>query len=195
MAELSDVLIILIFLAVAIMVWGITAYNRLVKRREHVREGWSGVDVQLKRRSNVVGNLVNTVQGYVKHEREALEAVTEMRTRAMAAADSDGDPAGAGARQQAEGELSTALIRLFAVAENYPDLKADGTFLELQRTLSELEDEIQMARRYYNGCVRNLNTMIESVPSNIIAARFNFQPAEYYEVDHAAERILPKVSF
>lgn len=190
MAELSDVLIVLIFVAVAIVAWGITAYNRLVKRREHVREGWSGVDVQLKRRSNVVGNLVNTVQGYVKHEREALEAVTEMRTRAVAAADGN-----AGERQQAEGELSTALIRLFAVAENYPDLKADGTFLELQRTLSELEDEIQMARRYYNGCVRNLNTMIESVPSNIIAGRFNFQPAEYYEVDHAAERILPKVSF
>lgn len=193
MAEISDVFIILIFLVLVAGVWAVTAYNRLVKRREQVREGWSGVDVQLKRRSNVVGNLVSTVQGYVKHEREALEAVTEMRTRAVAAA--DGDAASAGERQQAEGELSTALIRLFAVAENYPDLKADGTFLELQRTLSELEDEIQMARRYYNGCVRNLNTLIESVPSNVIAGRFNFQPAEYYEVDHAAERILPKVSF
>ena len=188
-AGLSDVLIIVIFIAVAILVWGVTAYNRLVKRREHVREGWSGMDVQLKRRSNVVGNLVN------KHEREALEAVTEMRARAMAAADANGDPTGAADRQHAEGELSTALIRLFAVAENYPDLKADGTFLELQRALSELEDEIQMARRYYNGCVRNLNTMIDSVPSNIIAGKFNFQPAEYYEVDHAAERMLPRVSF
>ena len=190
MEGLSDVLIFLIFVVLAIGAWGVAAYNRLIKRRERVREGWSGVDVQLKRRSNVVDNLVNTVKGYVKHEREALESVTEMRTRAVAAAD-----ANAGERQAVEGELSTALIRLFAVAENYPDLKADGTFLELQRTLSELEDEIQMARRYYNGCARDLNTLIESVPSNIIASKFNLQPADYYAVDHAAERILPKVSF
>lgn len=187
---MADLFIILIFALGAVAVWGIISYNKLVSSREKVREGWSGMDVQLKRRSNVVENLVNTVKGYVKHEREALEAVTEMRTRAVSAAD-----AGAGARQEAEGELSTALIRLFAVAENYPDLKADGTFIELQRTLSTLEEEIQMARRYYNGCVRGLNTKIESVPSNIIASRFGFQHAEYYEVEHAADRTLPKVSF
>ena len=173
-----------------IVFWAVITYNKLISKRERVRESWSGMDVQLKRRSNVVGNLVNTVKGYMEHEREALEAVTEMRTRAEAAQDGD-----AAARQHAEGELSTALVRLFAVAENYPDLKADGTFIELQKTLSDLEDEIQMARRYYNGTVRGLNTAIASVPSNIIAKQFNFEPAEYYEVDHAADKILPKVTF
>ncbi|MGB0629683.1 MAG: LemA family protein [Alphaproteobacteria bacterium] len=185
-----DIIVPLLVVLGVIVFWAVITYNKLVSRRERVRESWSGMDVQLKRRSNVVGNLVSTVKGYAAHERETLEAVTQMRARAEAAADGD-----TGARQAAEGELSTALIRLFAVAENYPELKADGTFVELQKTLSDLEDEIQMARRFYNGSVRNLNTSIGSVPSNIIAKQFGFQPAEYYEVDHAADKILPKVSF
>jgi len=145
----TDIFAILIFAIVVIVVWVVASYNRLVASREKVREGWSSMDIQLKRRSNVVENLVNTVKGYVKHEKDALEAVTEMRTRTISAAD-----AGAAERETAEGELSTALIRLFAVAESYPELKADGTFIELQRTLATLEAEIQTARRHYNGCVR-----------------------------------------
>lgn len=171
-----------------LLIWAITLYNRLVARRQRVRESWSGIDVQLKRRSNLIPNLVSTVKGYTQHERAALEAVTEMRARVQATA----SPA---ARQQAEGALSSALTRLFAVAENYPDLKADAGFLDLQRSLGALEDEIQMARRYYNGTVRDLNILIESFPSNIVAGAFGFQPAEYYEVEHAADRILPTVSF
>jgi LemA protein len=146
--------------------------------------------VQLKRRSNLVPNLVRTVEGYTAHEAGVLESVTETRARAQAS-----EGAGTGARQQAEGELSTALLRLFAVAENYPELKADGTFLELQRTLAELEEQIQKARRYYNGAARELNTLIESFPSNLVARGFGFAQADYYEVERAAERLLPKVAF
>lgn len=187
---MTDIFAILIFAVVVIVVWGGGSYNRLVAARERVREGWSSVDVQLKRRSNLVDNLINTVKGYVSHEKDALNAVTEMRARAASAAD-----AVAGERQAAEGELSTALIRMFAVAESYPDLKADGTFIELQRTLSTLEAEIQTARQHYNGCVRQLNTKIDSVPGNIIARRFGFQHAPYYEVEHAADRTLTEVAF
>ena len=185
-----DIIVPILVVIGVIVFWAVITYNKLVAKRERVRESCSGTDVQLKRRSNVVGNLVNTVKGYAEHESETLEAVTQMRARAEAAAEG-----GTGERQAAEGELSTALIRLFAVAENYPELKADGTFIELQKTLSELKDEIQMARRFYNGRVRNLNTSIGSVPGNIIAKQFAFQPAEYYEVDHASDKILPKVEF
>ena len=187
---MTDIFAILIFAIVVIVVWVVAFYNRLVASREKVREGWSSMDIQLKRRSNVVENLLNTVKGYVKHEKDALEAVTEMRTRTISAA-----AAGAAERETAEGELSTALIRLFAVAESYPELKADGTFIELQRTLATLEAEIQTARRHYNGCVRRLNTKIASVPGNIVARRFGFELAAYYEVEHAADRTRPEVSF
>ena len=190
MADLSTSTWILLAAGAAVLGWGVLTYNRLVALRQRSREGWSGIDVQLKRRSNLVPNLINTVKGYVQHERGTLEAVTEMRARVQAAGE-----AGPAARQQAEGELSTALMRLFAVAENYPELKADGNFIELQNTLGELEDQIQMARRYYNGTVRDLNTQIESFPSNLIAGWFRFQVQEYYEVEHAADRALPNVAF
>lgn len=173
-----------------VLAWGVLIYNRLVALRQRVREGWSGIDVQLKRRTNLVPNLVNTVKGYAQHERGALEAVTEMRSRVQAAAG-----AGPAARQQAEGELSTALMQLFAVAEKYPDLKADGNFMELQAALAELENQIQMARRYYNGTVRDLNTLIESFPSNLVAGWFRFQAQEYFEIENAADRALPDVAF
>ncbi|MBI1189012.1 MAG: LemA family protein [Alphaproteobacteria bacterium] len=180
----------LVAVAVILVGWGILIYNRLVALRQRVREGWSGIDVQLKRRASLIPNLVETVKGYAGHERGVLEAVTESRARAQAATES-----GPSARQAAEGELSTALVRLFAVAENYPALAADESFLELQRTLAELESQIQMARRYYNGTVRDLNTLIESFPSNVVAGWFRFLPADYYEVEHAGDRILPAVSF
>lgn len=181
---------LLIAVAAAAIGWGILLYNRLVALRQRSREGWSGVDVQLKRRADLIPNLVETVKGYARHESGVLEAVTETRARAQAA--SGATPA---ARQRAEDELSGALLRLFAVAENYPELKADGNFVELQQTLADLEDQIQMARRYYNGTVRDLNTLIESFPSNLIAGRFGFVQQEYFEIENAADRALPAVSF
>lgn len=171
-------------------VWGVAIYNRLVALRQRTREGWSGIDVQLKRRADLIPNLVATVKGYAAHERDVLEKVTEMRARVQAASG-----AGPAARQQAEGALTGALARLFAVAENYPDLKADGNFVELQQALAGIEDQIQMARRYYNGTVRDLNTLIESFPSNLVAGWFRFVQQEYFEIENAADRALPAVSF
>ena len=135
-------------------------------------------------------NLVRTVEGYVSHEAGVLKEVTETRAQVQAA-----EGAGAGTRQQAEGALSTALMRLFAVAENYPELQADEGFLELQRTLAELEDQIQKARRYYNGTTRELNVLVESFPNNLVARPLGFRQADYYEVEHAAERAVPEVRF
>ncbi len=180
---------IMLAAAVVVLGWGIVTYNRLVALRQRCREGWSGIDVQLKRRANLIPNLVSTVKGYVGHERGTLEEVTQMRARVQAAGS-----AGPAARQQVEGELSSALMRLFAVAENYPDLKADGTFLELQGALADLEDQIQMARRYYNGTVRDLNTLIESFPSNLVAGWFRFQMQEYFEIENAGDRAVPAVT-
>lgn len=190
MSELSTGSWAVLAAGVAVLAWGILTYNRLIALRQRAREGWSGIDVQLKRRSNLVPNLVNTVKGYVRHERETLEAVTEMRARVQAA-----DSAGPAAREQAEGALTAALTRLFAVAENYPELKADGNFVELQAALGDLENQIQMARRYYNGTVRDLNTQIESFPSNLIAGWFRFQMLEYFEIENAGDRAVPDVSF
>ena len=190
MAEMSTTTLGLLAAAVLALGWGVLIYNRLVALRQRVNEGWSGIDVQLKRRANLVPNLVNTVKGYVQHERGTLEAVTAMRARVQ-------DAAGAGpaARQEAEGGLSAALVQLFAVAENYPDLKADGSFVELQDSLGELEDQIQMARRYYNGAVRDMNTLVESFPSNLVAGWFRFQTADYFEIADAADRAVPDVAF
>ncbi|GAB4353923.1 MAG: LemA family protein [Kiloniellaceae bacterium] len=180
----------LIALAVLLLVWAVLIYNRLVARKQQTEEGWSGIDVQLKRRANLVPNLVETVKAYAAYERRTLETVTEMRSRVMAA-----ETAPAATRAAAEEDLTAALGRLFAVAENYPDLKASDSYLALQEELSDIEDHIQMARRYYNGTVRNLNTLIESFPSNLVAGRFGFRKADYFEIDVAAERALPQVRF
>jgi LemA protein len=144
--------------------YAIITYNALVRMRQMVQEAWSGIDVQLKRRADLIPNLVETVKGYAKHEKETLEKVTEMRTRAQNVP--AGDIAG---RAAAEGMLSQALGRLMAVAEAYPDLKANENFRDLQHSLQTLESEIQMARRYYNGSARELNVKVESFPSNLIA--------------------------
>ena len=181
---------IILGLLVLIGLYVITLYNQLVRKRQMVQEGWSGIDVQLKRRADLIPNLVETVKGYAAHEREALEAVTEMRTRA-AAVPAD-DVAG---RAKAEGLLSQALGRLFAVAEAYPDLKASQNFSDLHQSLDSIEDALQMARRYYNGAVRGLNVMVESFPSNLIARQFNFEKREYFEIEDAADRAVPKVDF
>ncbi|MDO8875964.1 MAG: LemA family protein [Pseudolabrys sp.] len=180
-------IILLIIAALAIYV--IVAFNRLVRSRQMAREGWSGIDVQLKRRSDLVPNLVASVKGYVAHERDVLTEVTQLRGAARAV------PADAvGKRAQAEGALSLALGRLMAAAEAYPDLKASRNFLELQQQLSDLESELQMARRYYNGAVRNLNILVESFPSNLVAAPFGFARADYFELDDAAARLPPAVA-
>ena len=158
----------------ALALWGVVIYNKLIKNRNMVEEGWSGIDVQLKRRSNLIPNLIETAKDYMGHEKGVLESVTELRTQSINAS----NPRDQG---RAEGLLGAALGKLFAVlfavAEDYPELKAEGTFIELQENLSELEEQIQLARRYYNGAVRNLNILIESFPSNLIAGHFQFRLA------------------
>lgn len=170
--------------------YGVGLYNRLVSLRQSAQEGWSGIDVQLKRRSNLVPNLVETVKGYTSHEKGLLEEVTELRSKTLSVGSENAEQ-----RQEIEGQLSTALMRIFAVSEAYPDLKADKTFIELQQALSELENQIQMARRYYNGTVRDLNVAVQSFPSNLVANGFGFSESAYYEVEHVGDRQVPEVKF
>ena len=182
----------LIILAIIIAVVGyiIFLYNDLVRKRQLVEEGWSGIDVQLKRRTDLIPNLLETVKGYMGHERETLEAVTSARAAATAGAN-----AGPEERARLEGALSGALGKLIAIAEAYPDLKANTTFIEFQTALQTVEDEIQMARRYYNGATRDLNTAVESFPSNVVANTFKFEKAEYFELESEADRAVPSVKF
>lgn len=170
-------------------IYALITYNRLVQTRQMANEAWSGIDVQLKRRADLVPNLVDAVKGYVAHERSALEEVTRLRA---AAGDLSRDDVAH--RAQAENALSAAIGRLIALAEGYPDLKANRNFLELQQQLSTLEDELQMARRYYNGTVRNLNILVQSVPSNLVAGALGFQERDYFELSDAAERAVPRVA-
>ena len=175
---------------VAAAVYAVYMYNTLVSQRQLKEEGWSGIDVQLKRRADLIPNLLESVKGYMGHERETLEAVTNARAAAQA-----GQNAGPAERSALEGALSGALGRLFAVAEAYPDLKASSNFLEFQQALQTVEDELQMARRYYNGTARNLNTTVESFPSNVVANTFKFEKAEYFELENEADRAVPQVKF
>ncbi len=181
---------VILALVVAAAGYAITIYNGLVKNRQMVEEGWSGIDVQLKRRTDLIPNLMETVKGYMTHERDTLEAVTKARAAATAAA--NGTPE---QRAAAEGQLTSALGRLIATAEAYPDLKANTNFLEFQTALQTVEDEIQMSRRYYNGAVRNLNVQVESFPSNLIANAFKFIKAQYFELENEADRQVPNVKF
>ena len=155
-----------------------------------VKEAWSGIDVQRKRRSDLIPNIVEAVKGYIGHEKDTLREVTELRTRAQAVPEGD-----VAARAAVEGMLSQALGRLMAVAEAYPDLKASENFLQLQATLDKLEGEIQMSRRYYNGAARDLNVKVQSLPSNFVANYFKFNTAEYFEIENAADRQVPEVKF
>ena len=179
---------ILLALVVMALVAVVSIYNRLVRNRQMVQEGWSGIDVQLKRRADLIPNLIETVKGYMGHERGVLEKVTELRAQSMRAQSP-------GEKGQVEGALGAALANLFAVAENYPDLKASQNFIQLQQSLADIEEQIQLSRRYYNGAVRNLNILVASFPSNIIANMFRFTPAEYFEIEDAADRAVPKVAF
>ncbi len=183
---------LLIYLIFAIVfltgVWLIVIYNKLVRNKNLVAEGWSGIDVQLKRRANLVPNLIETVKGYMKHEKTLMTELTKLRSESVQASDVT-------EKSQVENKLSRSLGNLFAVAENYPDLKANQNFLDLQNQLKEVEEQLQLARRYYNGTVRNLNIMIESFPSSYVAKMFQFNPANYFEIDDEADRAVPKVSF
>ena len=183
-----NILYIFLGIIIVIGIWVILLYNRLVSLRNRAKEAWSDIEVQLKRRHNLIPNLVETVKGYASHEREVLEKVTEARTRAISAQTLR-------EKGQAENMLSQTLKTLFAVAENYPDLKASQNFLELQRELRDTEDKIQAARRFYNANVRDLNIAIESFPSNIIAKLFNFQKMDLFETEEAEEKEVPKVKF
>jgi len=179
--------IILVFL-IAIVGTAIVLYNRLVRSRNRVDNAWSDIDVQLQRRHDLVPRLVTAVDQYAKYERATLEAVTELRTEAMRATDVD-------ARGKAEEDLSNGVQRLIALAESYPDLKANENFLNLQNELVETEDYLQFARRYYNGSVRDYNTMTETVPSNFVAGMFGFDARSFFQKssDDAANVPLVKL--
>jgi LemA protein len=190
---------IFVGVAAALFVWGVLMYNRFVTLRNRTQEAWSDIDVQLKRRYDLIPNLVEAVKGYASHEREALDAVTEARAKATSL---EVDPSNITAEQlqalgQADVGLTSALGRLLAVAENYPDLKANQNFLELQRELSDTENKIQAARRFYNGNVRDLNTALEQFPGNVVGNAFKFAKAEFFELaeDQTAAREPVAVKF
>jgi LemA protein len=186
--------VLAIGLGLAVLVIGF--YNRLVGLRNRGENAWSDIDVQLKRRHELVPNLVETVKGYAAHEKQTFQQVTEARTRAMqAGAPGGGVPGGPAARAAAEGDLSRAITALFAVAEAYPQLRANENFVALQRQLSDLEEAIQNARRYYNAVVRDFNTACETFPGNVFAGAFGFQRRDFFGLDSPEERTPPKVSF
>ncbi|RMH19873.1 MAG: LemA family protein [Gemmatimonadetes bacterium] len=174
-------------IAALLVVGGAALYNGLVRLREQADAAWADIDVQLKRRYDLIPNVVETVKGYAGHEKDTLERVVQARSAAMQAQ-------GPAQKSAAEGMLAGALKSLFALAEAYPDLKASGGFRDLQSTLAELEDSIQKARRYYNAVVRDYNTRIQQVPSNIIARAFNFKEREFFEIPDE-ERATPRVDF
>ncbi|MDE2078823.1 MAG: LemA family protein [Patescibacteria group bacterium] len=169
-------ILIVIGIVVVIAAWIAFTYNRFITRRNNVKEAWADIDVQLKRRYDLIPNLVETVKGYVAHEKGVLEDVTAARTAAMNAS-------GTADKAQAENALAGTLKSLFAVAENYPQLKANENFLQLQRDLTDTEDKIQAARRFYNTTVRDFNTSIQSFPGNVIANTFGFKQADLFELD------------
>ena len=174
--------------ALIVLLWFFGTYNGLVRLRQHLRESWAGIETELQRRYDLIPNLVETVKGYAAHERSVLERVVELRN---AAAASTGSPEHQAAD---ENRLIGGLRQMFAVVENYPQLKADRNFLHLQRELVNTEDRIQAARRFYNANVRDLNTRIESVPSNVVAGMFDFRRGEYFEIEEASVRAAPAVN-
>jgi LemA protein len=181
------IIVLIVVAVVAFAVIGI--YNSLVRLNVQTDNAWADIDVQLKRRHDLIPNVVETVKGYAAHERQTLEAVIEARNRAVSV-----QGAGPAERGQAEGALTGALRGLFALAESYPQLRAAENFGQLQNTLSQIEDAIQNARRYYNAVVRDLNTRIQQFPSNIVAGMFGFRNREFFEIPDA-DRAVPQVKF
>ncbi len=188
---MSTIVWIILIVLVFVIFWAVFAFNRFVTLRTRVKEALSDIDVQLKRRYDLIPNLVETVKGYQIHEREVLENVTRARTEAISAHES----ASLDEQARKENVLSATLKTLFAVAENYPDLKASANFLDLQRELADTENKIQASRRFYNTNVRDLNIMTEQFPSNIIAGMFGFHKEEFFEVATSEEREPVKVRF
>ena len=172
-----NLLFVVLGVIVALVLYAIIIYNGLVRLRERVNSAWSDIQVQMKRRYNLIPNLVETVKGYANHEASTLEKLTEARAAALS---NEGTPE---EQAQSENLLAGALKSVFAVAENYPDLKANENFLSLQDDLAEVEDKIQAARRYYNGSVREMNTKVDQFPSNLVAQKFDFTKAEFFELD------------
>ena len=179
---------IIIGIAAFIIFYFMFVYNGLIKYRNRAKEAWSDIDVQLKRRYDLIPNLVETVKGYAAHEKTAFENVTKARAAALGAQ-------GPEEKGKAENMLTGALKSIFAIAEAYPQLKANENFLELQRELSDTENKIQAARRFYNSNIMALNTLIESFPKNIVAGIFKFQKEKFFEIEEPTEKELPKVSF
>ncbi len=181
------VLVVLLVLIAIAVFWGVAIYNRLVRMKNLKDEGWSGIDVQLKRRFDLVPNLVESVKGYAAHESGVFERVTEARAAI-------GRSGSVSERAESENMLSGALKSLFAVAENYPDLKANANFLQLQEQLGSLENDIQMSRRYYNGAARDYNIAIATFPAVLVAQKFGYEKADFFEAEEEA-RETPKVAF
>lgn len=179
---------ILLAIIVGTTLWLVGAYNSLVRLRNQVRNAWSQIDVQLKRRHDLIPNLVETAKGYMKHERETLEEITRARAHAAEAGTVK-------ERGAAESALSSALGRFFLVVENYPDLKANQNFLALQEELTSTENKVSFARQFYNDSVMKYNTRLQSFPINLVAGIFGFQPEEFFELEAPAEREAPKVNF
>ncbi|MFA5270800.1 MAG: LemA family protein [Candidatus Omnitrophota bacterium] len=177
-------IIILVFLL--LIVGFAIIYNRLIKYRFLVKEAWSDIDVQLKKRHDLIPNLVETVKGYAKYEQGVFEKVTALRNEIVNSKDNKSNPG-------LENNFSQAIKSIFAVAENYPDLKANQSFLDLQKNLSSVEDNIQMSRRYYNGTVRDYNVSIQTLPNSIIANIFHFEPAQFFEIEYVTERKSPDI--
>ncbi|MDY6792331.1 MAG: LemA family protein [Thermodesulfobacteriota bacterium] len=175
-------------IVVGILIWMIGIYNRLVRNKNMVEEGWSGIEVQLKRRSNLIPNLIEAVKGYMGHETKLLSEITQLRSQSN-------NTQAVAEKSRVETSLTRSLGNLIAVAESYPDLKANQNFLDLQNELSQIENDIQMARRYFNGTVRNLNIMIEAFPSNLVAGQFGFAKADFFEIDEPGDREVPDVKF
>ncbi|WP_417430724.1 LemA family protein [Halpernia sp.] len=182
------ILLIIIAIAVLFIFYGIGIYNRLVKLKTLVQEAWSSMDVMMKKRYDLIPNLVETVKGYAAHESGTFESVTRARTQAMSANSVQ-------EKEAAEKNLGQAMMNLNAVAEQYPDLKANQNFLELQGELSNLETDIEKSRRYYNGTVRENNILVDTFPSNFIANMYKFTKSPFFELENTAERSVPNVKF
>ncbi len=183
---MADLILVLAPVAL-VLLWGVATFNRFVRLRQHIKESWSDIDVELKRRYELIPNLVATVKGYAAHEREVLESVTELRNRAAASRGS------AASQAVAESALMLGMKKLFAVVEGYPELKASSNFISLQEQLAETEDRIAAARRFFNGNVRDMNVTLQSFPTSIVGSMFNFEPGTFFKLDAEAERVVPRV--
>lgn len=178
---------VIVLIAALIVLWVVSVYNGLVRRKNVVREAWSGIDVQLKRRADLIPNLVETVKGYASHERGTFDELTKLRSQT--------GTQDVAQRAQTEAAITAAIGKVMAVAEAYPDLKASANFQQLQGDLNNIEDQLQLARRYYNGTVRDYNVAIQQFPSSVIAGFGGFTAQPFFQIDDAADRNAPKVSF